>query len=156
MGSKLRAQAEGLGLTKQQPTILYAVGRRVQMMFSRSKPDLADVVRDYMFLLDPASMEEMTGGGKNNTHYYLSHKLGVYIELLDRVKGWGPSMMSATNHLIQISIFSNNNDHVRAIAKQLNKVWENGMPPNVDWAKMEEMYKIKRQDAIATWNAVLK
>jgi len=156
MGSKVRAQADKLGLSSQQLTILYAQGRKIRMMFSRSKPDLADIIKDYVNLSDPSFMEEMTGGGKNNTHYYLSQKLGVYIELADRIKGWGPSMMSPTNHLIQISIFTNNMDLVLAIAKQLNRTFEDGMLPHIDWAKMEEMYKIKREDGIATWNAFLK
>lgn len=156
MVNKIRAQADKLGLSSHHLTILYAQGRSVHMMFSRSKPDLADVIRDHINLKDPSFVQDLSGGGKNNTHHYLSQKMNLYVELLDRVKGWGPSMMSPTNHLIQISIFTNSYEVVRDIAQALNKVWEDGMLAHIDWNKMEEMYKIHRADYITTWNAVLK
>ena len=152
MGSKLRKQAEALGLTKQLKTNLYAQPRKVRITFWKRVPDVADRVRDYINLFDPSFSKESTGVNRFNTSYFLSSKAHLYVEVVSDLVGF---METNTNTVVQINIFSNDDTHTRGIAKVVNQIFEEGMLPHINWQKIESRFKVNKEDCIATWKALL-
>ena len=153
MVHEIRKQANNLGLTKLRMTLLYARPKKLSLLFAKHKPDTADVIQDYMKLIDPSSVESSSGGARNSTYYCLAPQEKFYVEIIDKAAGiW---VASPANHALQISIFSDNDEHIRGIANTVNQRWEDGILPHMDWKKIEKKYKVKREDAIATWNHFL-
>ncbi len=153
MVNEIRMQANNLGLTKLRMTLLYARPKKLRMLFSKYKPDTADVIEDYMKLIDPSFVEGSSGGMRNITYYCLAPQEKFYVEIVDKAAGF--MIVNPANHSIQISIFSDNDEHIRGIANTVNQLWEDGILPHMVWKKIEKKYKIKREDAIATWNRFL-
>lgn len=142
MGKKVRKQAEELGLTKLRRTILYARPRKTRMIFSKRVPDTADAIRDYINLLDPSFVQGSSGGGRNNTFYYLAPQANLYVEVADTAAGF--VVHNPKNHAIQISIFSDNDEHIRGIANAVNQRFADGILAHMDWKKIEK--KIQSQE----------
>ena len=153
MGKKVRKQAEELGLTKLRTTMLYARPRKTKMTFSKYVPDIAHAIRDYIKLLDPSFVQASSGGGRNNTYYYLAPQANLYVEIVDKAVGF--VVINPVNHAIQISIFSDNDEHIRGIAKAVNQRFADGILAHMDWKKIEKKFKVKREDCIAAWKALL-
>ena len=152
MGKKIRDQAEKLGLTKLRTTILYARPRKIRMMAFKSKPDIADIIRNYMKELDSSFVDDGSGGAKNMTFYCLAPNANLYVEIADRAVY---PQVKPGNHAIKISIFSDKDEHIRGIANVVNQRWEDGIIPNMNWSKIESTYNIKKEDVIAAWNHLL-
>ncbi|HUX99964.1 MAG TPA: hypothetical protein VMV49_10460 [Candidatus Deferrimicrobium sp.] len=154
MGSKVRQQADSLGITQQQLTTLYAQAHRYRRTASKFIPDVGDEIRDFMTLINPAIAQDKAGGGRNFTFHYLSIIANLYVEVVD--KSAGLVAANPSNRAIQINIYSNNEEYIQGIAKAVNQVFENGMLANIDWKKIEKTFKVKSEDCIATWNTLLK
>lgn len=122
-------------------------------MFSTHKPDTADNIKDYMKLIDPDFVDGRSGGMRNNTYFCLAPQEKFYVEIVDKAAGF--MIANPANHALQINIFSDNDEHIRGIANTVNQRWEDGILPHMNWKKIEKKYKIKREDAIATWNRFL-
>jgi len=153
MVHKIRKQANNLGLTKLRMTLLYARPKKVRLIFSKHKPDVADVIQDYMKLIDPSFVESSSGGARHSTYYCLAPQEKFYVEIVDKAAGF--IVANSANHALQINIFSDNDEYIRGIANTVNQQWEDGILPNMVWEKIEKKYKIKREDAISTWNRFL-
>ncbi|HUX98500.1 MAG TPA: hypothetical protein VMV49_02985 [Candidatus Deferrimicrobium sp.] len=149
MGKKIPKQAEELGITKQRLTILYARAKKIRMTFTKYVPDTADAIRDYITLQDPTMIQDRTGGGRNNTWYYLAPQAQIYVEYFDKAAGF--QIVNPSNHAVQINIFTDNLEHVRGIANAVNNCWEDGILAHMEWKKIEGKYKIKADDCIAAW-----
>lgn len=153
MGKKVPKRAEELGLTKLRMTILYARPRKIRTTFSKYVPDTADAIRDYVSPLDPSLVQGRSGGGRNNTYYYLAPEVNLYVEVADKAAGF--VVVNPANHAIQISIFCDNDEHVRGIANAVNQRFADGILAHMDWKKIEKKFKVKREDCIAAWKALL-
>jgi len=153
MGKKIRNQANNLGLTKLRKTSLYARAKNIRMMAFSNAPDTADAIKDYLKPLDPSFVNDKSGGGRNATYYYLAPQLELYVEVISKVSGFSPH--NPANHAIQINIFCEKDEYIRAIANLINQIWEDGILPHINWEKIKKKYKVNKQDAIATWNEFL-
>ncbi len=153
MGSKIRKEAENIGLTKQRLTQIYARARRIRMTFTKYIPDTTDAIRDYVNLIDPTFKQDRSGGGRNNSFYYMSTTANIFVEVFDKAAGF--AVTNPDNHAMQINIYSNNDEHIRGIAKAVNGIFEDGMLAHLDWKKIEGKFKVKPEDGIAIWNTLL-
>jgi hypothetical protein len=154
MVNKLRKEADNIGLTKQRLTQIYARARHIRMTFTKYIPDTTDAIRDYVNLLDSTFKQDRSGGGRNNSFYYLSTVANIYVEVFDKAAGF--AVTNPDNHAMQINIYSNNDEHVRGMAKAVNGIFEDGMLAHLDWKKIEGKFKIKSEDCIKVWNALLQ
>ena len=150
MGSKVQKQAIQLGLNKQRLTALYGRPRKFRMTFSKYVPDVADTIRDYITLRDPSLIQDKSGGGRNNSYYYLSQQAQIYVELFDKTAGF--AVVDPSNHALQINIYCNDEELIRGIAQAINNLYEDGILAHIEWKKIEGKYKIKADDCIAEWN----
>ncbi len=157
MGEKVRKRAERLGLIKLRPTILYGRPKKIRRMASKGKPDIADAIRDYMRLLDPNSVEDSSMRMKSMsvTYYSIAPQANLYVEVLLKIAGLSIKV-KPVNWALQISIFSDNNEHIRGIANAVNQIWEDKILAHIDWKIVEKKYNVKRKDCIAAWNAIIK
>ncbi|MHA1649668.1 MAG: hypothetical protein ACTSYB_05705 [Candidatus Helarchaeota archaeon] len=155
MGKKVRKQAQKLGFTNLPVTELYARARKIKTTFSKYVPDVARVIYDYIMLQDPSMLHDRSGGGRNNSYYYLSEKLQLYVEVFDKAAGF--VVANPSNHAIQIKIYTKDEDLVRTIANAVNSIYvdADGMLAHMDWRKIEKKFKVKRDDCIATWKKFL-
>ena len=104
MGKNVAKEAEKLGFISFPLTVVYAQPRSFRPTFSTLVCDTADTVRDYLKALDPSMIHGRSGGGRNTTNYYLSPKVRVYVEVIDKIAGFNAQKLE--NHLNQINIFS--------------------------------------------------
>ena len=131
MGKKIRNQANNLGLTKLRKTSLYAQAKNTRMMAVAHAPDAADAIRNYLKPLDPSFVNEGSGGGRNHTYYYLAPQLELYVEVIDKVSGF--PVPKPAGHSMQINIFCENDEYIRAIANVVNNIWEDGILDHINW-----------------------
>jgi len=150
MGKQIQKEAFRLGLTNLPKYTFYAQPKKVKRMFSKFKTDTAYTVENWMKRVDPSfSMKESIG----LRFFYMSTQLGVYIELFSKkAKG---SRYNPDNWVSQIDIYTNNEDHVRAIAKSINSLWDDGILPHTDFNKIEKKFKVGKEEVINQWNAFL-
>ncbi len=154
MGNTIYQEAEALGLIKQKLTVLYAQPRKYRRTASKFIPDVGDVIRDYITLINPALEQGKTGGARNFTFQYLSIVANLFVEVVDKTVSMNAAKPS--NRVLQINIYSDNEEYIKGIAKAIDQVFENGMIANIDWKKLEKAFQIKKEDCIAAWNALLK
>ena len=152
MGKKLQKEAMRLGLTDLPKYTFYAQPRKTKVKFSKTKPDFAYIVEDWMKSVDPSTAQDETGAGVNNTFYYMAPQIGVYVEIADKV---GLFAFSPDKHVSKIDIYTNTEDHVRTIVKKINAIWDDGILPHLDFKRLENKYKVGREDIISGWNAFL-
>ncbi len=153
MGKGLQNEAKQLGLTNQPKYTFFGRPRKLKMKFSKYKPDLAYTVENWMKQIDPTTKVDESGGGRNNTFYFMSPQIKVYVEIADKMAGM--IVPNPGNHAIQIDIYTNNEDFVRTIVKNISALWEDGIVPHLDIGKLEKKYKVKGEDIINAWNAFL-
>ena len=149
MGKKLRKEADRLGFTKLRKTVLYARAKKFRTTFSKYVPDTADAVRDYLTLHDPTLEQARSGGGRNNTWYFLAPQIQAYVEFVDKAAGF--VVLNPSNHAIEISIFCDNEEHIRGLANAVNSVWEDGILAHMDWKKITKKFKVSQDEALAEW-----
>ena len=88
----------------------------------------------------------------------MATEMNIYVEVVDttttRVY---PSTRDyrGDKHVNKIDIYTNNEDHVRAIAKSINAIWDDGIIPHIDFKKIEKNFKIGKEEIINQWNAFL-
>jgi len=168
MGKEVQKKAQKLGLTNLPKFTFYGRPKKLKMKFSKIEPDIAYTVENCMKNVDPSfEMEESSklsnirsnfsyniGLGKvGNSYYYIAPQKSVYVEIYNQLAGfagWVPD-----NYVCQIDIYTNDEDHVRAITKDINALWDDGIIPHLDFKKLEKKYKVKREDVINAWNAFL-
>lgn len=153
MGKQIQKQAEKLGLTKIKLTILYARPKKIRMTFSKYKPGTADTIRNYLKTIDPSFLESSSQKMRSMVFYNLAPQVSLYVEIEDKLAGYAAP--NPANHVIQIKIYTDNEEHVRGIANAVNARWPDGILPHMVWDKIESKYGVKREDAIATWNGLL-
>jgi len=150
MGSKVQKQALQLGFNKFRLIQLYARPRKLRMTFSKSVPDVVDVIRDYINLQDSTLTVDKSGGGRNFTYYIVAPKAQTYVEAI--VKMAGLVALDTSNMAMQINIYSNSDQIVRGIAAAVNVLYEDGMLPHLEFNKFEKKYPPVKQEAIiAEW-----
>jgi len=152
MGSKLQKQATDLGLTKSRLTTLYAQPKRIRMTAMKQVPDLADIIRDYINLQDPSFIQDRSGGGRNNSYYYLSQKAQIYVEVFDKfVNSFGGGNL-IQNRVIQINIYCDNEEDIRGIAQAVTRGEDRiKFLAHIEWKKIEGKFKVKTDDCLAEW-----
>jgi len=157
MGKKLQKEAMQLGLTNLPKYTLYAQPRKVKGKASKTKPDIAYVLENWMTSIDPSAKMDESGGGRRSGYYYIAPGINIYVEVADKISGAKTIVgaHNAENHVTKIDIYTNSEDHVRAIAKDTNALWDDGMVPHLNFKKIEKKFNIGQEDVIKQWNAFL-
>ncbi len=152
MVEKIRQQADELGITQLRKTVLYGHPSKTRRTFSRVVPNFDNEMRDYLSQFDPTVIDGRAGGARAHTYYLLAPQLKVYIEDTTHLTGWADKALS---HALRITIYGDTDEHIRGIANLLNQLWDGKILDNIIWKKIEKVYKVKNEDCIATWKALL-
>ena len=154
MVEKIRQQADELGITQLRKTILYGHPTKTRPTFGMVVPNTDRAMRDYLRQFDPSAIDGRTGWKRGESTYYLiAPQIKVYIEDYHGITGH--YVFNMHNHVLEITIFSDNDEYIRVIANTLNQLWDGKILDNIIWEKLEKAYKIKKEDCIATWKALL-
>ncbi|TFG00164.1 MAG: zinc-ribbon domain-containing protein [Promethearchaeota archaeon] len=152
MGNPIRAQAEKLGLTVLPKTVLYAQPSGVRQTLVRCTPNIDRTVQNYIKQLDPSFIKGRSGGVASHTYSIISPKERIYLE--DTVVFAGVARR-AENHVLKITIYTDDEEKRNKIAQVINDIFYDGMLANIDWNKIEKKYNVRREDCIKTWQMVL-
>ncbi|MHA1279116.1 MAG: hypothetical protein ACTSQI_21115 [Candidatus Helarchaeota archaeon] len=154
MGKKVLKLAKQLGLLGLPLYVLYGRAKKIRMTFSKYVPDVADAIRDFLTLKDENLIQGRSGGGRNNSFYYLSEALQLFVQVVDKASGF--VVVNPSNHAIQFNIYTKDEELVRGIAQTINQIWEDGILAHMEWKKIEKKFKVNAEDGIAQWNKWLQ
>ena len=153
MGHKLQKEAARLGLTDQPKYTFFMRPRKMKMKFSKYKPDVVYIIEQFIMGLDPETRNGESGGGRNNTFYYLSPKINFYAEIADKMAAM--VIHNPDNHVLKIDLYTNNQDYVKAIVQSINSIWEDGIVNHLNLKKLANKYKVNPDDIVKAWQAFL-
>jgi len=153
IGKKVRKQASKLGLSQLPKTILYAQPKKKRRTYKRIVSDVEDGIRDYVQLLDHSFAQDRSGNERNSVSYYIAPNANLYVEVVNITKGFAG--INPANRVLQISIFTDEYEQVHRIANIIDQIWDNGILANINWEKVEKVYKVKRDECITAWNVLL-
>lgn len=130
----------------------YATPKKIKVKASKIKPNFAYIVEDWLKDLDPTTtMSEWTTGGRTSCFYFLAPQLDLYVEILDKIKGYYG--WSEDNHVCKIDIYSNNEDFVKKMVKRFNDQWDDGIVSHLNLKKLEKKFKVKGEDIVNAWKS---
>ncbi|MFX0076445.1 MAG: hypothetical protein ACFE96_13470 [Candidatus Hermodarchaeota archaeon] len=170
MGKKLLKKAKELGYLKFRKTVLYAGAKKVRYahqwyadlldlvglpMFDTYVPDTANEIRVYLMNLDPLTKFGISRPDRKKSLYYLSTELNVFVEVEAKVSGF--AAIKGNNHVIKINIYCDREELVKGIASAVSDLFVGGIvnDKEMDWEKIEDKFKVSRDECISAWNAVL-
>ncbi|NVM52257.1 MAG: hypothetical protein HWN66_01050 [Candidatus Helarchaeota archaeon] len=169
---KIQKKAEELGLNKLPLTVLYARPKRIGnsgtiiehlsglvpglLIPSKRIADTSVIMFNYFHsdVKDPSFDYDKDEGARTKKYFYLAPESNLYVEVIDNVQGFLIDL--ASNHVIQINIYSDNEEYKKAIANVINDTYKDGILAHIKWKKIEKKYKVKQEDCIATWNRLLQ
>lgn len=169
MGNKTQKKAVQLGITKLPLTVLYT--RPMQILdrvsgadiaisifgggSSTFTPDLALILSEFCKkkFADKHWKFDHSGSGGKKMFFYLAPESNFYIEMTDRSSF---VQFKANNHVSELKLYTDNKEYVRELAMGLNGQFKEGVIKELDWKKVEKNYKVKQEDCIATWKALLQ
>ncbi len=155
MGKGTKKEAMQLGLTNLPKYTFYCQPKKVKAKASKVKPDIAYVVENWMTSIDP-STKMSESGGRTSEYFYLAPGINTYVEVTSRMFAKSRfTMYNADKQVTKFDIYTNNEDHVRAIAKDTNAIWDDGMIPHLNFQKLEKKFKVGKEDIMSTWNTFL-
>ena len=155
MGKGVKKEATRLGLTNLPKYTFYCQPKNVKGKFSKVKPDIAYLVENWMTSIDPSTKMDETRG-RTSEYFYLAPGINTYVEVTSRMFAKSRfTMYNADKQVAKIDIYTNNEDHVRVIAKDTNAIWDDGMIPHLNFEKLEKKFKVGKEDIMSIWNTFL-
>ena len=155
MGKNVQKEAMQLGLTNLPKYTFYCQPKKVKAQFSKVKPDIAYVVENWITSIDPSTKMDDTSG-RTTEYFYLAPGINTFAEVTSRLFAKSRfTMYNADKQVVKFDIYTNNEEHVRAIAKDINAIWDDGMIPHLNFEKLEKKFKVGKEDAMSTWNTFL-
>ncbi len=155
MGKNVQKEAMQLGLTNLPKYTFYCQPKKVKAKASKVKPDIAYVVENWMTSIDP-STKMSESGGRTSEYFYLAPGINTYVEVTSRMFAKSRfTMYNADKQVTKFDIYTNNEEHVRVIAKDTNAIWDDGMIPHLNFEKLEKKFKVGKENVINQWNAFL-
>jgi hypothetical protein len=124
------------------------------------KPDIAYVVENWMTNIDP-STKMGTGppvrGSFSAIFYYLGFGINTFVEITSIVfaKSYSSKTYNANKQVVKFDIYTNNEEYVRAIAKEINAIWNDGMISHLNFKKLVDEFGVGKEDAMSTWNSYI-
>ncbi|MFX1281920.1 MAG: hypothetical protein ACFFA3_21405, partial [Promethearchaeota archaeon] len=150
MGKGIQKEAMKLGLTNLPKYTFYTQPRKVKAKASKVKPDIAYVVEEWMTKIDP-STKMSESGGRTSDYFYLAPGMNTYVEVKSRMFAKSRfTMYNADKQVTKFDIYSNDEDHVRALAKDINAIWDDGMIPHLNFEKLEKKFKVGKEDIMSS------
>ena len=120
--------------------------------FKHNYPGFIIRIIKWLESIDSSTQESETGGARNITFYILSPQAGVYLEVDDRIAG---ALDIPHNHVYKMDIYSQKDDLVKQIVKNINDQWEEGILAHLDLKKIEKKFKVSPDDVTNAWNKFL-
>jgi hypothetical protein len=155
MGREAQNQAKKLGINNKPKYTFYYSPRKVKAKFSKIKPDVAYLLEDWIKNIDPSAIiSESATGGRSAKFFYLAPQANVYVEILDKISGY--VAYSTGNHVNKIDIYTENQDYVKALVQNINKIWEDGTVNHLNLKKLSSKFKVKGDDILKAWNSFLQ
>lgn len=155
MGKNVQKEAMQLGLTNLPKYTFYAQPKKVKAKASRVKPDIAYAVENWMSSIDP-STKMSESGSRTSRYYHLAPGTNIYVEVESKMFAKSRfTMYNADKQVSKFDIYTNNEDHVRTIAKDINAIWDDGMIPHLNFEKLEKKFKVGKEDIMSNWNTFL-
>jgi hypothetical protein len=155
MGKNVKKEAMKSGLTNLPKYTFYAQPKKVKAKASKVKPDIAYVVENWMTNIDP-STKTSESGGRTSGYYYLAPGLNIYVEVESKMFAKSRfTMYNADKQVTKFDIYTNNEDYVRALAKGMNNIWDDGMTAHLNFEKLQKKFKVGKEDIMSTWNTFL-
>lgn len=153
MGKEIKRKANQLGLINQPQYTFYARPKKIKAKFSKIKPDIAYTIENWINGADASAAMSESVGARSSSYYFLAPELKTYVELVDKLSG--AFAYSEGNHVCKIDIYTENEDYVRAIVKDINNIWEDGIIDHLNLKKLESKFKVKGEDIVNAWKAFL-
>jgi len=153
MGKKIEKKAMELGLTNLPKYTFYGRPKTIKMKFSKYKPDTAYVVEDWMKSVDSSCTVEESAKARSSKFFYMSTQLGIYVVVYNKMAG--VTAFNPDNYVSQIDIYTNNEEHVRAIVQGYNSLWDDGIVPHIDFNKIEKKFQVGKEEVLNQWNIFL-
>ena len=154
MGKDAKKEAKKTGYFDLPLTVLHTrIKEFARLTFARYVPDVADAVRDLFTEQDPDIFSSASGSSRNSTFYHLSHTLRTYVEIHSICAAIYEGNMK--NWVVEMKIYSENEDVIRKIVRTIDNMFEGGMIKNIDndiWKKFKKKFKANQEDIIAEWN----
>ncbi|MFX1363947.1 MAG: hypothetical protein ACFFCE_13790 [Promethearchaeota archaeon] len=155
MGKKVQKEAMQLGLTNLPKYTFYTQPKKVKAKASKVKPDIAYSIENWMTSIDP-SIKMSETGGRTSGYYYLSPGANIYIEVMSKMFAKSRfTMYNADKQVTKFDIYTNNEDYVRTIAKDINSIWDDGMIPHLNYEKLQKKFKVGKEEIMTSWNTYL-
>lgn len=155
MGKGVKKEAIQLGLTNLPKYTFYCQPKKVKAKASKVKPDIAYVVENWMPSIDP-STKMSESGGRTSEYFYLAPGINTYVVVTSRMFAKSRfTMYKADKQVTKFDIYTNNEEHVRAIVGNMNAIWDDGMIPHLNFEKLEKKFKVGKEEVINQWNAFL-
>lgn len=159
MTKSLRRRAEKLNLLNLPKPILYASAGRartngaVLKIYRTFVPDTAIVIRKYLESLYWDTEMGISRASRNKEIFILASEINVFVEINCRMSGM--NVRKGSNHMLKINIYSDKKEYIKGIANAINSHFADGILANINWDKMEKVFKIDRERSIASWNTLL-
>jgi len=155
MGKNVKKEAMQLGLMNLPKYTFYCQPKKVKAQFSKVKPDIAYAVENWITSIDPSTKMGDTSG-RTTEYFYLAPGVNTFAEVTSRMFAKSRfTMYNADKQVVKFDIYTNNEDHVRTIVKDINAIWDDGMIPHLNFEKLAKKFKVGKDDIINAWNAFL-
>ena len=153
---KIRKQAFRLGMMDLPLTILYARPYVATWRKMTYHPEPKEVIEHYIkyILKIPNYIHESKARiGRTRRWGYLIPEISLYIEITDEVVGFKAD--NDENHVLQLLIHSEKEEHVQKIANLINSIYPKGVIKDMNWEKVEKKFEIFKEDCIKVWEELL-
>ncbi|HUX99801.1 MAG TPA: hypothetical protein VMV49_09625 [Candidatus Deferrimicrobium sp.] len=144
------AKAQELNLYSIPPIKLWVKGTHCRRTFGGVSNNAADSVMDYLDRNDSGYLLAAKKSISGHTHYYhLAPNLQAYIDVYIRTAGF--YAYNPDNFPTEIEFHTQNQDLIRAIAGEIQKVWGIPMLDNLDYKKFEKHFNVTAQQIKEAW-----
>ncbi|MFX0098565.1 MAG: hypothetical protein ACFFCS_03220 [Candidatus Hodarchaeota archaeon] len=151
---RIRKQAMELGFYDLPKTVIFGIPKAWRMSTDPSF-DMLWHVKDTFNTENIKSDRLPAYVDKDIISVTIAPDIPIFIQIEDKWKGKGRSSRDPKNHAMKIDIYCENTEHVKKLARKMNDDIKGGMLATIDWDVVEELFNVKREDCISTWNALL-
>ena len=85
--------------------------------------------------------------------FILNKEIGIFVEINCRISGM--KIRKGSNHILRINIYSDDEKYIKGIANAVNNHFAGGVLANIHWDKMKKVFKVDKEEVIASWNKIL-
>jgi hypothetical protein len=154
MGKEAYKKAKKLGMLNKPKYTFYYTPKKIKHKFSKIKPDVAYLIEDWMVKIDPSTiMSETQATSKTFVFFHVAPNANLYVQVVFKMSGY--MNFNAETHAAKIDIFTDNQDHPKAIVQGINKIWEDGIVNHLNLKRLGKKFKVSSEEILNAWNSFL-